>query len=160
MGQPGRNVEPSEDDAFVGDGQTLPFDAWLAAELEATALTPQRLARLAGLNRSTISRLLLGQRKPSVDTAARIAVAIQSTRPSAGPERRIDIVGRVRHELLADPDLKPRDVQQVMTRYARLRARIGGASSSGGGQPSGGGGSFAIGEQITGIETGSPPPTT
>jgi len=103
-------------------GQELaPFDAWLAAELERAGLSPVRLARLSGVHRSTISRLLHGQRRPRVETATRIAVAIASLRPHDGDERRTDVVARVRHELAADPTLRPQDVNRVMTRYVRQR---------------------------------------
>jgi transcriptional regulator with XRE-family HTH domain len=100
----------------------MPFDAWLSAELDQLDMTLARLARLSGLHRSTISRLLHAERRPTVETAARIAVALGSTRPRAGPERRTDIVARVRHELAADPTLRPRDVQRVMTHYVLQRA--------------------------------------
>ena len=119
---------PRDDDQYVPfdasapDRSALPFDTWLAAELDALAMTPGRLARLTGLHRSTISRLLHGERRPTVETAARIAIAIGSSRPPAGPERRRDIVARVRHELAADPTLRPRDVQRVMTHYVLQRA--------------------------------------
>jgi len=104
-------------------GQELAqFDAWLAAELKRVGLSQFRLARLSGLHRSTISRLLHGQRQPTVETAARIAVAIASIGPYDGAERRTDVVARVRHELAADPTLRPQDVQRVMTRYVRVRA--------------------------------------
>jgi len=109
-------------DAPAPDRSGLPFDAWLAAELDVLGMTPGRLARLTGLHRSTISRLLHGERRPSVETAARITLAIGSARPPAGVERRRDLVARVRHELDADPTLRPRDVRQVMTHYVRQRA--------------------------------------
>lgn len=117
-----------EDDQFepfdevAVDRSALPFDAWLAAELDALEMTPGRLSRLSGLHRSTISRLLHGERRPTVETATRIAVALGSTRAPAGCERRTDIVARVRHELAADPTLRPRDVQRVMTHYVLQRA--------------------------------------
>jgi len=109
-------------DAPAPDRSGLPFDAWLAAELDVLGMTPGRLAGLTGLHRSTISRLLHGERRPSVETAARITLAIGSARPPAGVERRRDLVARVRHELDADPTLRPRDVRQVMTHYVRQRA--------------------------------------
>ena len=109
-------------DATAVDRVAPPFDAWLAAELDALDMTPGRLSRLSGLHRSTISRLLHGDRRPTVETAARIAVALGSTRPPAGHERRTDIVARVRHELAADPTLRPQDVRRVMTHYVLQRA--------------------------------------
>jgi transcriptional regulator with XRE-family HTH domain len=109
-------------DAPVQDRPAQPFETWLAAELNDREMTPGRLARLTGLHRSTISRLLHGERKPTVETAARIALAIGSTLPQAGVERRRDIVARVRYELDADPTMRPRDVQRVMTHYVRQRA--------------------------------------
>jgi transcriptional regulator with XRE-family HTH domain len=107
---------------------------------------------LAGVDRSMVWRLLHGQRRPSVEVAARIAVALESTRPTVGPERRTDVIGRVQHELAADPFLKPRDIRRVMSHYARLRAGIGSGSSSAGG-------SLATGEQPAAVEAGSLPPT-
>jgi transcriptional regulator with XRE-family HTH domain len=102
--------------------QQLPtFDVWLATELDRVGMSPLRLARLSGLSRSTISRLLHGQRRPTVETASRIAIAIASMRPHEGDERRTDVVARVRHELAADPTLRPTDVERVMNRYVRAR---------------------------------------
>jgi transcriptional regulator with XRE-family HTH domain len=109
-------------DAPAPDRSDLPFDSWLAIELDQLDMTPGRLARLTGLHRSTISRLLHGERRPTVETAARIALAIGSNRPPFGFERRRDVVARVRHELDADPTLRPRDVQRVMTHYVLQRA--------------------------------------
>jgi transcriptional regulator with XRE-family HTH domain len=104
--------------------ESASFDAWLAAELDRVGLSPLRLARLSGVHRSTISRLLHGQRRPTVETATRIAVAIASLRPHEGDERRTNVVARVRHELAADPTLRPTDVERVMSRYVRQRRTI------------------------------------
>jgi transcriptional regulator with XRE-family HTH domain len=122
MGYAPRDEEQFEPfDGLATDGSALPFDAWLTGELDAREMTPGRLSRLSGLHRSTISRLLHGERHPTVETATRIAVALGSTRLPAGRERRTDIVARVRHELAADPTLSPRDVQRVMARYVLQR---------------------------------------
>jgi transcriptional regulator with XRE-family HTH domain len=104
------------------DRSDMPFDAWLSAELDQLDMTLARLARLSGLHRSTISRLLHGERRPTVETATRIAVALGSTRPPAGHERGTNVVARVHHELAADPTLRPRDVRRLMTHYVLQRA--------------------------------------
>jgi len=98
------------------------FDCWLTSELAQLRLSPARLARLTGLSRSTISRLLRGERRPTVESATRIAVALDSMRPHGDVERRTDMVARVRHELAADPTLGRREVRQIMAHYVLQRA--------------------------------------
>lgn len=105
-------AEPSPGESTAGA-----FSSWLAEQLRSMGMTRRSLARRSGLNPSTISRLLRDERRPTIETAERIVAALGSPNAYRGPDRRIDIVGRVRHELCADPTLRPRDVDRVMARY-------------------------------------------
>lgn len=58
--------------ASAGD----PFSAWLATRLRDRGLSQRRLGRLAGVDHSTISRLVAGETVPRLDTAARLTRAL------------------------------------------------------------------------------------
>jgi len=92
------------------------FAHWLGAELRIRRLTQRGLAQRAGVDHSTITRLLQGQRVPSLATATRIADALGHGTP---PEIFADAgepipVARVRAALQADPVLGEVDVSAVM----------------------------------------------
>jgi transcriptional regulator with XRE-family HTH domain len=99
------------------------FAHWLDAELRIRRLTQRGLAQRAGVNHSTITRLLQGDRVPSLATATRIADALGK---GAGRESLADAgdpipVGRVRAALRADPVLGEVDVSAVMRLYLTVR---------------------------------------
>ena len=101
------------------------FAHWLGAELRIRRLTQRALAQRAGVDHSTIARLLQGERVPSLATATRIADALGHGTP---PEIFSDAgeplpVARVRAALQADPVLAEVDVSAVMRFYLTARNR-------------------------------------
>jgi transcriptional regulator with XRE-family HTH domain len=61
----------------------------LAAFMDANGLTDEKLARLVGRERSTITKLRLGQARPSLDLAIKIAgLSEGAVPPTAYPEPR------------------------------------------------------------------------
>lgn len=64
------------------------FADWMASAMRTRGLSRYRVAELAGVDRSTITRLLAGDRSPTLDTATRIVEAI--TKASAD----CDVCGR------------------------------------------------------------------
>lgn len=93
-------------------------------------MSQRQLAMLSGVDHSTISRLLGGQRVPSLETATKLAHALrQLSRPEEAPqyfdrlsEPAVFPTQRVKTALLGDDDLKDVDVRHLMHAYLVLRA--------------------------------------
>ncbi len=68
------------------------FAGWLRDEMQSRRMTGRMLAVRAGVDHTTIYRLSLGERQPSLATAVAI-IRVLSTEPSRGP-----FYDGVRHE--------------------------------------------------------------
>jgi len=79
------------------------FNEWLKAQLKAKKMSQRQLAQQSGVDHSTISRLIHGDRMPSLGTA----------NPTA----------RVEYALRADDLLSEPQVRQVMEYYLAVRMR-------------------------------------
>jgi transcriptional regulator with XRE-family HTH domain len=102
------------------------FSRWLAAELRARRLSQRALAGRSRVDHSTISRILRGDRVPSLGTTTRIAEALGAHSGGeilADPGADTSSVGRTRDALEADPALNELDVAAVMRLYLRVRSR-------------------------------------
>lgn len=124
------------------------FAKWLQTQLAVTGLSRRQLAQQSGVNHSTISRLALGQRTPSLDTATRLARVLPELRhgfetPPAlrGVEKRsTSAPARLEYALRSDDLLHDEDVRRIMTLYlsaraARQRAAAVAASAATSAQP-------------------------
>jgi transcriptional regulator with XRE-family HTH domain len=106
----------------------LVFNTWLRRQLRERRMSQRHLAQLAGIDHSTISRLLHG-RTPSLDTATRLAQALGAPFPEGVPvasENSLDSMlptARVERALRGDEELSDEDVRRVMDTYLALRAR-------------------------------------
>jgi len=60
------------------------FGEWLAGELERHRIGIRNLARWAGLDHATVSRIARGDREPSLATAVRIVLAVRAWRRARG----------------------------------------------------------------------------
>lgn len=107
----------------------LIFNAWLRRQLRERRMSQRQLAQLAGIDHSTISRLLNG-RTPSLDTATRLAQALGAPFPDGvpyvAPENSFDSslpTARVERALRGDEELSDEDVRRVMDTYLAFRAR-------------------------------------
>lgn len=102
------------------------FNAWLQGQLRARRLTQRQLAQKTGVDHSTISRLIRGDRVPSLRTAASIARGLgvpdgsatlddlnfgRSSSPAAGVE----------YALRSDESLSEAQVYEIMEVYLAAR---------------------------------------
>jgi transcriptional regulator with XRE-family HTH domain len=146
------------------------FNEWLRAQLKAKKMSQRQLAQQSGVDHSTISRLIRGDRMPSLGTATKLARGLREIRDdsdasaalgvmSAGPQ---NPTARVEYALRADEVLTEPQVRQVMEYYLAVRVRrfartyssvgaaepvLGSSTHTGGvyGRPSGVGGNGAAG---------------
>lgn len=98
------------------------FNQWLQVQLRARKLTQRQLAQKSGVDHSTISRLMSGNRVPSLRTATRLAQGLgmpqgfgklddQSRSPAA----------RVEYALRSDDRLREDEVRKIMEVYLAAR---------------------------------------
>ena len=103
------------------------FSGWLAGELRARKLSQRQLAKFAGLNPATISRLLRGERLPSLETVTKLMHAL----PGTSSDAQVRYLGRmtattepttrVMEALASDALLGEGDVRQILNAYLELR---------------------------------------
>jgi transcriptional regulator with XRE-family HTH domain len=121
------------------DGQGgRPFNEWLRIQLRAKRMSQRQLAHRSGVDHSTISRLVRGDRTPSLETATKLARGLRELREDQEPTQYLGAlqpgpsnpVARVEYSLRADEVLDEVDVRAIMEAYlaARLR-RLRGAVS-------------------------------
>jgi len=95
------------------------FRAWLDDGMRARRLTQRGLARLAGIDHSTISRLLRGDRSPEHRTVVALRVVLG---PEPAPrDRKPDPAEMLKRALRSDPTLTDAQVRRVMEFYWRQR---------------------------------------
>ena len=100
------------------------FRDWLRRELNARRMTQRHLAARSGIDHSTISRLLRGDRNPSLATVLKLSRALGGLPPDAadwGQRALHHPITHVEQALRADDRLGERDVRQLMTQYLALR---------------------------------------
>ena len=105
------------------------FSEWLRTQLAVKRISQRQLAQRSGVDHSTISRLLVGQRLPSLATAIRLARALPELRHGqdgsphavgfstggAGPTTPIE------YALRRDGRLNEFQVRELMEHYLALR---------------------------------------
>lgn len=108
-----------------------PFNEWLRAQLKARKMSQRQLALQSGVDHSTISRLLRGDRTPSLGTATKLARGLRELRDdgeSPGYFGLTSSIGahptaRVEYALRSDDLMSEPQVRQVMEYYLALRMR-------------------------------------
>lgn len=124
-------VESYEDD--------VPFRDWLRRELRARRMSLRQLAERSGVNASTVSRIMRGERRPTLRTALRLSRALQGTLGDAGASQlnslasTADPVTGVERALRADAMLDDDQVREVMSMYLAFRRRQASTKQSPGG---------------------------
>jgi len=104
------------------------FDEWLRSRLKAMRLSQRQLALRSGVDHSSISRLIRGDRVPSLGTAMKLARSIDSSDLDLR-DRRVGLstspnaAARVEYALRADDHLSDADVRDVMLFYLGVRRR-------------------------------------
>ncbi len=107
------------------------FNEWLRAQLKAKRMSQRQLAQQAGVDHSTISRLVRGDRTPSLGTATKLARGLREIRDDTDSPAYFGQVGttttnptaRVEYALRADEQLSDAHVRQIMEFYLAIRAR-------------------------------------
>ena len=110
------------------------FNEWLRAQLKAKKMSQRQLAQQSGVDHSTISRLVRGDRMPSLGTATKLARGLRELGENDdGPQYLGLIAGgvqnptaRVEYALRADEALIEAQVRQVMEYYLAVRMRRAG----------------------------------
>jgi transcriptional regulator with XRE-family HTH domain len=107
------------------------FNEWLRAQLKAKKMSQRQLAQQSGVDHSTISRLIRGDRMPSLGTATKLARGLREIRDDAEAPQYLGAVtsgatnptARVEYALRADEVLSEPQVRQVMEYYLAVRMR-------------------------------------
>jgi transcriptional regulator with XRE-family HTH domain len=137
------------------------FNEWLRAQLKAKKMSQRQLAQQSGVDHSTISRLIRGDRMPSLGTATKLARGLREIRDDSDTSVALGVVSvgpqnptaRVEYALRADEALSEPQVRQIMEYYLAVRVRrfsrsyspVGGPEQGvgGGGNGSPGGGMYS-----------------
>src|ERR671938_1633280 len=125
------------------------FNEWLRAQLKAKKMSQRQLAQQSGVDHSTISRLIRGDRMPSLGTATKLAGGLRELRDDADTPQYLGLVAagatnptaRVEYALRADDLLSEPQVRQIMEYYLAVRMRRFGRAFPGGGSATGSGSS-------------------
>jgi transcriptional regulator with XRE-family HTH domain len=106
------------------------FNSWLRGQLKEKKMSQRQLALQSGVDHSTISRLIKGDRMPSLGTATKLARGLREIREeSDGPAyfatqgAQLQPTARVEYALRGDELLSEADVRGLMQTYIALRGR-------------------------------------
>lgn len=107
------------------------FNEWLRAQLKAKKMSQRQLAQQSGVDHSTISRLVRGDRMPSLGTATKLARGLRELGEHDDGPQYLGLIGggvqnptaRVEYALRADESLTEAQVRQVMEYYLAIRMR-------------------------------------
>ena len=121
-----QTTRPNVDSEMGSTTSSRAFNQWLQVQLRARKLTQRQLAQKSGVDHSTISRLMSGNRVPSLLTATRIAHGLgmpehlgsledQSRGRSGSP------TARVEYALRSDDLLREAEVREIMEVYLAAR---------------------------------------
>ena len=107
------------------------FNAWLRRQLREKKMSQRQLALQSGVDHSTISRLVKGDRMPSLGTATKLARGLREINDeSDGPayfasvgSRSVLPTTRVEYALRGDDLLTEADVRDLMQAYINVRTR-------------------------------------
>jgi transcriptional regulator with XRE-family HTH domain len=107
------------------------FNAWLRRQLKEKKMSQRQLALQSGVDHSTISRLIKGDRMPSLGTATALARGLREiSDESEGPayfaslsSRPVLPTTRVEYALRGDEMLTEGDVRELMQAYISVRSR-------------------------------------
>lgn len=115
------------------------FNEWLRAQLKAKKMSQRQLAQQSGVDHSTISRLVRGDRMPSLGTATKLARGLRELGENDDGPQYLGLIGgggvqnptaRVEYALRADEALSEAQVRQVMEYYLAVRMRRVGTAFS------------------------------
>jgi transcriptional regulator with XRE-family HTH domain len=139
------------------------FNGWLRGQLKEKKMSQRQLALQSGVDHSTISRLIKGDRMPSLGTATKLARGLREIHEeSDGPAyfasvaaRQMLPTARVEYALRGDDLLQESDVRDLMQVYISARSRRMRENGNGGNH--GNGGSGGTGRDPGGLRGVEPP---
>jgi transcriptional regulator with XRE-family HTH domain len=107
------------------------FNEWLRAQLKAKKMSQRQLAQQSGVDHSTISRLVRGDRMPSLGTATKLARGLRELGENDDGPQYLGLIGggvqnptaRIEYALRADEALSEVQVRQIMEYYLAVRMR-------------------------------------
>jgi transcriptional regulator with XRE-family HTH domain len=113
----------------VNDPNEVQFRDWLTLQLRARRMSLRQLANRSGVNVSTVSRIVRGERRPTLHTAVRLARVVRESADESSATRffgsltaeSLDPVREVERALRADGQLDDDDVRRVMQAYLEAR---------------------------------------
>ena len=127
----GRTLHRQERPGSMTTQNGRAFNEWLRAQLKAKKMSQRQLAQQSGVDHSTISRLIRGDRMPSLGTATKLARGLRELRDDADTPQYLGLVAagstnptaRVEYALRADELLTEPQVRQIMEYYLAVRMR-------------------------------------
>jgi len=113
----------------VNDPNEVQFRDWLTLQLRARRMSLRQLANRSGVNVSTVSRIVRGERRPTLHTAVRLARVVRESADESSATRffgsltaeSLDPVREVERALRADGQPDDEDVRRVMQAYLEAR---------------------------------------
>jgi transcriptional regulator with XRE-family HTH domain len=107
------------------------FNSWLRGQLKEKKMSQRQLALASGVDHSTISRLIKGDRMPSLGTATKLARGLREILDESDGAAYFDSLAarqllpttRVEYALRGDDSLTEADVRELMQAYLTLRMR-------------------------------------
>jgi len=107
------------------------FNNWLRGQLKEKKMSQRQLALQSGVDHSTISRLIKGDRMPSLGTATKLARGLREIRDEADGQayfaslaaRQLLPTARVEYALRGDDLLNEADVRELMQVYIAHRSQ-------------------------------------
>jgi transcriptional regulator with XRE-family HTH domain len=116
------------------------FNNWLRGQLKEKKMSQRQLALQSGVDHSTISRLIKGDRMPSLGTATKLARGLREIRDEADGQayfaslaaRQLLPTARVEYALRGDDLLNEADVRELMQVYIAHRSRRSRENGNGG----------------------------
>ena len=107
------------------------FNSWLRGQLREKKMSQRQLALQSGVDHSTISRLIKGDRMPSLGTATKLARGLREIHDEdEGPAYFASLqarqqlpTARVEYALRGDDVLTEADVRELMQAYISVRSR-------------------------------------
>lgn len=113
----------------INEPDEVQFRDWLTLQLRARRMSLRQLAHRSGVNVSTVSRIVRGERRPTLHTAVRLARVVRDTADESSATRffgaltsdSLDPIREVERALRADDQLDDGDVRLVMQAYLDAR---------------------------------------
>jgi transcriptional regulator with XRE-family HTH domain len=112
----------------MSDRNADQFREWLRRQLRARRMSGRQLAAHSGVSASTVSRVVRGDRQPSLETALRLASVLRTANDQFDPAAhlgamvdRFEPATEVERALRADSRLSEADVRRLMVMYHGLR---------------------------------------